>query len=163
ISLESTVGRGSCFAVAVPRVDAPRPIVKPPSPARAPIDLSKLVVVIDDDPLVLEGMGGLFQSWGCRVVTASTDDGALAGSPDRLAGGAAAVLANRDHPRDVSASDYHLPGVNTGVPVIESLRKALPGEIPAFLASGDTNPESMREPNPNVFYLLHKPVDPMAL
>jgi signal transduction histidine kinase/CheY-like chemotaxis protein len=151
ISLTSSVGRGSCFAVAVPRVAAPRAIVKPAAPARTPIDLSKLVVVIDDDPLVLEGMGGLFQSWGCRVVTASSDDGALAG------------LTERDHPPDLIVSDYHLPGGKTGVQVIASLRKALSAEIPAFLVSGDTNPESMREANANGFYLLHKPVDPMAL
>ena len=29
----------------------------------------KLVVVIDNDPLVLDGMGGLLRSWGCQVVT----------------------------------------------------------------------------------------------
>ena len=31
----------------------------------APVD--KLVVVIDDDPLILEATGGLLQSWGCCV------------------------------------------------------------------------------------------------
>ena len=31
---------------------------------------SKLVVVIDDDPLVLEATGGLLRSWGCQVVAA---------------------------------------------------------------------------------------------
>lgn len=36
-----------------------------------------LVVVIDDDPLVLEGMGGLIPSWGCSVVTGSTDGAVL--------------------------------------------------------------------------------------
>jgi signal transduction histidine kinase len=151
ISLTSTMGKGSCFAVAVPFVAAPREIGKPPAVAHTPIDLSKLVLVIDDDPLVLEGMGGLFQSWGCRVVTASSDDAALAG------------LAERDHPPDLIVSDYHLPGGKTGVEVIERLRRALCAEIPAFLVSGDTNPEPLREARANGYYLLHKPVDPMAL
>jgi signal transduction histidine kinase len=151
ISLTSTLGRGSCFAVAVPLVAAPREIGKPPAVAHTPIDLSKLVLVIDDDPLVLEGMGGLFQSWGCRVVTAGSDEAALAG------------LAERDDPPDLIVSDYHLPGGKTGIEVIESLRRAHCAEIPAFLVSGDTNPEPLREARANGYYLLHKPVDPMAL
>ena len=39
---------------------------------------SKLVVVIDDDPLVLEATGGLLRSWGCRVVAAESYDEAIA-------------------------------------------------------------------------------------
>ena len=77
---------------------------------------------------------------------------------DRLAG-----LAERDHAPDLIVSDYHLPGGKTGVQVIESLRRALCAEIPAFLVSGDTNPEPLREAGANGYYLLHKPVDPMAL
>ena len=38
---------------------------------------TKLVVVIDDDPLVLEATGGLLRSWGCHVVTAESYGGAL--------------------------------------------------------------------------------------
>ena len=34
----------------------------------------KLVVVIDDDQPVLDGMGGLLRSWGCRVVMGDTDE-----------------------------------------------------------------------------------------
>jgi hypothetical protein len=41
----------------------------------APVD--KLVVVIDDDPLILEATGGLLQSWGCCVVTAQSCEEAL--------------------------------------------------------------------------------------
>ena len=36
----------------------------------------KLIVVIDDDALVLDGMRGMLQSWGCRVVTAASDSAA---------------------------------------------------------------------------------------
>jgi len=151
IRLTSTVGKGSCFAVTVPLVAAPREVAKPQAPAYTPIDASKLVVLIDDDPLVREGMGGLFRSWGCRVVTAGSDETALAG------------LAERDHPPDLIISDYHLPGGKTGIQAIESLRRTLSAEIPAFLVSGDTNPEPLREAGANGYHLLHKPVDPMAL
>ena len=128
-------------------------IVKPPILVRSRFNVSngKLVVVIDDDPLVLDGMGGLIRSWGCHVVTGSTDSAALAG------------LAEYDHPPDVIISDYHLCDGKTGIEVITRLRSALSAPIPAFLMSGDTNPEPLRDAQANGYPLLHKPVDPMAL
>ena len=35
--------------------------------SRSALD-AKLVVVIEDDPLVLEATAGLLRSWGCQVV-----------------------------------------------------------------------------------------------
>jgi len=52
-----------------------------PHAALAPaIDISsgKHVIVIDDDALVLDGMGGMLRNWGCRVVVAATPDAAAA-------------------------------------------------------------------------------------
>jgi CheY-like chemotaxis protein len=112
---------------------------------------SKLVVVVDDDPLVLEGMGGLFRSWGYHLVLARTDDEMLA------------RVADRDCPPDLIISDYHLPGKKTGIEVIEVLRRALSAKIPALLVSGDTSPELLRQARASGYYLLHKPVDPMTL
>jgi hypothetical protein len=42
-----------------------------------PAPVAKLVVVINDDPLVLEATGGLLRSWGCCVITAKSCDEAL--------------------------------------------------------------------------------------
>ena len=38
--------------------------------ATRPALVAKLVVVIDDDPLILEATEGLLRSWGCCVVAA---------------------------------------------------------------------------------------------
>jgi signal transduction histidine kinase len=153
IELTSTLGKGSCFSVALPMVDARAETIKPAAPALGRCDASngKLVVVIDDDPLVQEGMGGLFRSWGCRVVTGSTDSAALA------------ALAEYAHPPDVIISDYHLCDGKTGIEAIRQLRSALSAPIPAFLMSGDINPEPLREAEANGYPLLHKPVSPTAL
>jgi signal transduction histidine kinase len=153
IELKSTLGKGSCFSVAVPMVHARAEVVKPLVSDRSRFNITngKLVVVIDDDPLVLDGMGGLIRSWGCRVVTASTDSAALSG------------LLQYDHPPDVIISDYHLCDGITGIEVITRLRSALSASIPAFLMSGDTNPKPLFEAQANGYPLLHKPVDPMAL
>jgi CheY-like chemotaxis protein len=153
VSLTSTVGKGSCFFVAVPRVAARLEIAESPSVARPLMDASdrKLVLVIDDDPLVLEGMGGLFRSWGYHLLVAGTDSEALAG------------VIDRDRPPDLIVSDYHLSCGKTGIEVIEGLRRTLSAEIPAFLVSGDTSPELLRQARASGYHLLHKPVDPMTL
>src|ERR1700688_1847199 len=106
---------------------------------------SKLVVVIDDDPLVLEATGGLLRSWGCRVVAAESY------------GEAIRQLSEIGQWPDLIVCDYRLPQVPTGVDAIEMLRDAF--EIPALLISGDaTSPQ--RDNGVGGYRLLHKPVSP---
>jgi Response regulator containing CheY-like receiver domain and AraC-type DNA-binding domain len=61
---------------------AKRPGLEPAAAAAATADplRGKLIVVVDDDALVLEGTGGLLKNWGCRVVTAASDREALTNS-----------------------------------------------------------------------------------
>src|SRR6202012_3454127 len=70
VEVKSVPGKGSVFAVTVPMVPPQEKAPAPAVAARVPVDRStgKLVVVIDNDPLVLEGMGGILRRWGCRVV-----------------------------------------------------------------------------------------------
>jgi CheY-like chemotaxis protein len=83
--------------------------------------VAKLVVVIDDDPLVLEATEGLLRSWGCCVVAAESCDEALV------------CLAETETGRrpDLIVCDYQLSRGLTGVDAIERLRSAF-GKIPAF-------------------------------
>jgi CheY-like chemotaxis protein len=106
---------------------------------------SKLVVVIDDDPLVLEATGGLLRSWGCQVVAAETCIEAMT------------KLFEIGRRPDLIVCDYRLPQGPTGVDAIEMLRDAF--EIPALLISGD--PASPRSGD-GAYRLLHKPVNPEA-
>jgi CheY-like chemotaxis protein len=111
----------------------------------------KLIVVIDDDPLVIDSTCGLLHSWGCTVVTGVSGSSALA-----------ALLEHR-RPPDLIISDFRLSGGKTGIDAIAELRSAFPESIPAFLVSGDTRPEPLHETRASGFHLLHKPVDPMRL
>jgi CheY-like chemotaxis protein len=153
IELTSTLGKGSRFAAVVPLVEAraTAPILSPQ--VRVPLNVSKgkLIVVIDDDSLVLDGMRGLLRSWGCHVVTGKTDGAALTD------------LSEHDHPPDLIISDYCLPDGKTGVDAIERLRVAFCSQIPAFLISGDINPEPLHKARASGYNLLYKPVDPMTL
>jgi CheY-like chemotaxis protein len=104
----------------------------------------KLVVVIEDDPLVLEATGGLLRSWGCRVVAAET------------CGEAMMKLSKIGQRPDLIVCDYRLPKGPTGVDAIETLRDAF--EIPALLISGDAAPPASGD-GANRYRLLHKPVN----
>ena len=152
IELTSSVGSGSRFSVLVPSA--------PARPAQASLDVpqrlvdaerGKLVMVIDDNELVRIGMRGLLKSWGCLVVTAESGDAAMA------------KLAEHGRRPDLIISDYHLANGKIGFELIDRLRRACGAQIPAFLISGDTAPERLREASASGYYLLHKPILPITL
>ena len=155
IELTSTLGKGSRFGVTVPTAAAPtaaQPKIEPPPQDAIDVARGKLVVVIDNDVRVLEGMGGLLRNWGCRVVTVTTPEAALA---------AVSEVGASARP-DLVISDFHLADGQTGITAIAKLREAH-GAIPAFVMSGDTAPERLREVQESGHHLLHKPVQPMTL
>jgi signal transduction histidine kinase/integral membrane sensor domain MASE1/CheY-like chemotaxis protein len=151
IQLTSTLGNGSRFSVIVPLVATQALAAEPKASVRAALGSirGKLVVVIDDDALVLDSMGGLLRSWGCDVVTATSAHVALAGLADRMP--------------DLIISDYRLSDGQNGIEAIEKLREAFSLSVPAFLISGDTAPERLRDARASGYHLLHKPVRPRAL
>jgi signal transduction histidine kinase/CheY-like chemotaxis protein len=153
VELRSNLGEGSCFAIGVPiaRRSAKAAQLEVAVRPRLVAPDGKLVVVIDDDPLVLESMSGLLTSWGCDVVTGNNDSGVLGN------------LAQYAGPPNMIITDYHLRNGKTGIEVITHLREALNAPIPAFLMSGDTNPAPLRDAKSNGYALLHKPIDPAIL
>ena len=154
IHVHSIVGKGSCFSVTVKAVDASAQVVKPAvrtAAVRMSLSEDKFIVVIDNDPMVLEAMSGLLRRWGCRIITAETADAAVQ------------ELADNTTLPDLIISDYHLSDGKTGIDAIAQLRAALGTTVPAFLMSGDVNAGPLRAAQETGFPLLHKPVEPMTL
>jgi len=110
---------------------------------------AKLVVVIDDDPAIREGMEGLLRIWGYQVVVAASEDAALA------------QLAKEGRRPDLIICDYRLAEGQVGVEAIAQLRDAF--EIPAVLITGGVPPKTSQESRANRYHLMHKPIDPAAL
>jgi len=153
IDLTSTVGRGSRFAILVPMADERVTLAEPvgaPHPAAFAVE-GKLILVIDDAPIVQEGTGGLLGKWGYSVVTAGSEEAALL------------RLAERRRRPDLIISDYHLASGKTGIGAIQQINTAFGSAIPAILISGDTAAEPLRDAADSGYILLHKPVDPMRL
>ena len=150
IELASRFGRGSRFAIAIPLASPHRP-TQQPAAVVADLTAGKFVMVVDDDDLVLVGMRGVLKGWGCSVLTAGSSAAALA------------AASECERAPDLIISDYRLGDGTTGFDVIERLRAAFNAKVPAFLISGDTAPERLREASASGYELLHKPVLPMAL
>jgi two-component system, sensor histidine kinase len=152
IELASTVGKGSRFSVTVPATAAQAQFSEPEAAAQTSRNVfdGKLVVLVDDEALVLDGIGGMLRQWGCEVVAASSCDSALA------------ALAKGQRP-DLIISDFRLGDGQSGIDAIARLREKLGPTVPAFLISGDTAPERLREARASGHHLLHKPVRPMRL
>jgi CheY-like chemotaxis protein len=153
VGMNSVRGRGSVFRVRVPLGRQPEVA---PAAARAsrfePGDLSdRVIVVVEDEPSVLQGMEVLLKGWGASVVACSAVPevmeraAALEGAPDLI------------------IADYRLREGGVGTDAIGALRARFSAEIPAIIVSGSTTPAHLEEARAMNAHLLLKPVMPAKL
>jgi len=151
IEVDSTVGRGSRFAVMVPRSNAVA--VELPARDDTRVDASQLVgttaLCIDNEPSVLDGMESMLHGWGCKVIKA----------PDLAV--ALAAVENGDLVPNGLLVDYHLDHGN-GIEAIAALR-ARYGDLPAILITADRSPAVREGARDQGIQLLNKPLKPAAL
>lgn len=160
LAMRSEDGRGTVFTVTVPLANADQAGVPDAAtlPAHPHVEgdgaslHGQLALLVDDDAQNLAGLTMLFESWGCRVI-AATSGNALFDS----------VLPLAERPALI-VSDYRLRDHETGIHVIERLREEYNDpELPALLVSGDTDPARLAEAAARGIPLLHKPVSVPAL
>ena len=153
IEIKSVEGRGSVFSINVPRGNTKRVVEDAAPPVAMRRDQLKgiLVVFVDDEATIMEGMEVLLRDWGCQPVIAATAVGALAG------------LAEARRPPDIIVSDYRLRERENGIDVIAQIREHYAADIPGILVSGDTGIELLREAKDRGLHILHKPVRPAKL
>ena len=157
ISLSSTPGQGTHFTIEVNRGVAEK---KRDDLTRKPValplnQLSGLsVICVDNDRNVLEGMSGLLAKWGCQLHTATDRKGALQIMK--------AALKSGKIP-DIALVDYHLDNNDTGLGLIEDLRKNGGKSIPCVLVTADRSTELKKEAEDVGVTVLNKPVKPAAL
>jgi len=152
IEVASRPGKGSLFAVEVPRGRQPAtPLSTAPAGGANDSLRGAFLLVVDDDALVREAMGSLLRQWGCEVAVAPNAEEAVA------------ALDRSDRLPDALLCDYRLSGEETGIQVIRRLQEVAGTAIPAALVSGDTAPESVREAQASGYPVLPKPVAPAKL
>ncbi len=133
VDVRSVPGRGSLFAITVPRrVDAPRlpPALGPdpapePEPEPEPAARPSVIMVVEDDPDLLDLIALLLREKGHIVSCAPDGAEAL-----RL------IAAGAIRP-DLLLTDYNLPSGRSGVDLLMALRAQLERPLPAIVLTGD--------------------------
>jgi signal transduction histidine kinase/CheY-like chemotaxis protein len=153
IHLASEYGKGTTFSFEVPMREA---LPHNDTPAMTPIAVAtdlkdKLVVVIDDEVAIIDGMKALLTGWGAMVITSTTGDDVIA-----------AVHAAEKMP-DLLIVDYRIGGNETGMEVVRHIRQELDPEIPAILVTGSTTPGLAAQARAGGLDFLLKPVNAVAL
>lgn len=151
LTLYSAPGRGTRFAVLAPRASPLPAMATSVSPRQAPAgQLAGLkLLVIDNEPAILDGMRLLLEGWGCLVATAPGLDEALA-------------LMLKEGEPDVLIADYHLDR-GDGLAAISALRERSRTPLPAILLTADRSPQVREAAAAFDVHILNKPLKPGAL
>ena len=110
-----------------------------------------MIIVIDDEKSIREGMQSLLQLWGCEVIIAADQVEAIT------------LLKQQTRIPDGIIADYRLRENKTGVEAIHAIHAEYHDEIPAMIVTGDIEAERLREASGSGFQMLHKPVAPLKL
>ncbi|MFT3791668.1 MAG: PAS domain-containing hybrid sensor histidine kinase/response regulator [Rudaea sp.] len=152
LDLRSRVGKGSVFAVTVPRSAAAYAAIAsamPPTETTAQTDAPRgTALIVDNEPQALAALRTLLEQWGWRVLAAANSAQAL-------------ELVRAQRP-DIAILDYHLAASDNGLDLYTKLQIAL-GDIPAAILTADRDAALRRRTLELGLMLLYKPLKPLAL
>ena len=157
LELHSVKGRGSDFFITVPRVHgecqsaSTDQIVPMTFNAKQASASDKLILFIDNEQQILDGMFSLLETWGYRNLMLSLD-GDFSNHQKYRPENVALIVA-----------DYHLENNKTGVDVIAQIRANAQWDIPAIIITADRSEMVKREIQENSIFLLNKPIKPLSL
>jgi len=145
IELSSELGSGSTFSVVVPMGESQQAQITTTQESNMPLG-GQLIVIIDDECDILEGMANVLVSHDCEFITAESTQRALD------------LLLDRDLVPDVIVADYRLEQGLTGYQAIAEIREEFSLDIPAIIVTGDTSADRLKDAARSGCRLLHKPV-----
>ncbi len=129
ISVKSVPGEGSCFSVLVPIVArAAFATTSDRVMAESPIaNAGGTILLVEDDQKVARAWAMLLTAEGYRVIMAESANEAMT-----------LVTAAENIP-DLIISDFHLLDGSNGIDAVQSVRRIVGKQLPAFIVSGDTS------------------------
>ena len=151
LRVQSAPGRGSRFSLSLPAGSLGPALAQTGTEAgTAARSGGALLVVIENEAAIREGMKVLLQGWGYVVLTAP--------SPEIAIG---MLRKSRRRPAALIA-DYHLDGC-TGTDAIGMVRAEFGMDLPAVVITADRLPAVQREVEAMAVPMLNKPVRPAQL
>jgi signal transduction histidine kinase/CheY-like chemotaxis protein len=154
IILRSVEGRGSMFAIEVPRVDESAARASAPSAAVAAPSTrfdGATALLVDDDDAARDAASGLLERWGWTVVSAASHAQALA------------LVAGLPRAPDAIVTDYQLGRGSLGTGLIEAVRAHCGVSIPSVIVTGEPPEFVGRAAQAIGAHVLGKPLQPAQL
>ncbi|WP_081504210.1 chemotaxis protein CheB [Sphingomonas sp. PAMC 26621] len=150
VDVRSQPDKGSVFTITLPcpAADPAGPVAGPSECDAAPSGHRRTckIVVVEDDPDVVELLEQLLKSEGHIVKTASD------------AAAAISLVAGSAIKPELLLTDYNLPGGMDGIDLLRSLRASLPRGLPAIVLTGDISSEALARIAGQDCVQLSKPV-----
>jgi Na+/proline symporter/signal transduction histidine kinase len=152
IAIDANASGGSLFSVTMPTAEAATHTAAVTSATplvRTPIS-GALIVCIENDAAILDGMRTLLKAWDAEVIAVADPE--------------AAIAAIETAGRDVTGLlvDYHLDRGN-GIAAIRDIRRRFGDNIPAILITADRSPAVQAAAREEKIAVLNKPVKPASL
>jgi PAS domain S-box-containing protein len=144
LDVNSKPGEGSVFSVVVPQGKSIKAAATESELTSHRDLVTGSILIVDDEPAVLDATAILLKLEGFKVQTASSEHEALQ------------CLSTQS--LDLLITDYHLRGGATGAEVIRSIRGHIAGSVPVILVSGDTSDAIVLKDLEDISFLT-KPVD----
>ena len=154
IRVHSIENRGSVFSVLVPFAQQ-RTIEQPQQDANTDnqhsVIAGKNILLVDNDPVICQGMENLLHAWGCQVFSVQT----LSELNNE------AWLAGLDI--NLIITDYHLDDGDTGFDALDIIERTLGDDIPVIMITANYTNELRHQVRSKGHALLNKPVKPHKL
>jgi Na+/proline symporter/signal transduction histidine kinase len=153
IALDSTASGGSFFSVTVPTAKAinyTAAVTSATPLSRTPMS-GALIVCIENDSAILDGMKTLLTGWDAEVIAVADPDAAIEAIETARATRVTGLLV-----------DYHLDRGN-GIAAIRDIRRRFGDGIPAILITADRSPHVRAAAREENIAVLNKPVKPASL
>ncbi len=156
LEVTSRPGRGTLFRVGIAIGTLPgiQDDMAPADTRPMTVDTPQMVLIVEDEEPIREGLRVLLQEWGYQTITAAS-----------AAEAEQAVLALEGRV-DLVLSDLQLsplPGDADGTAVVDSVRRLCGYAVPAVIVTGDTSAQAVQALAARGDPVLFKPVQPRRL
>jgi signal transduction histidine kinase len=156
LSVSSRQGKGSIFRILAERTSPSlvQPHTMPASPPMISMDgslVGKKILLIENDPAVVDAMTGLLDTWGCAFRIATDTKQAMA------------ALNGGTWVPDLVIADQQLDRGDLGTLTLQALGNVLPKHVPAILATADGADETVLEASRLGVEHMVKPIKPAQL
>ncbi|MEP6841348.1 MAG: PAS domain-containing hybrid sensor histidine kinase/response regulator, partial [Bradyrhizobium sp.] len=152
IAIDANASGGSVFSVTVPiatAINHTAAVTSATPLSRTPMS-GALIVCIENDAAILDGMKTLLKAWDAEVIAVADPEAAMA-AIEASGGDVTGLLV-----------DYHLDRGN-GVAAIREIRRRFGENIPAILITADRSPNVRAAAREENIAILNKPVKPASL